>query len=142
MIYLEIAACRLTSLPPLAPIAPNLRVLNLNYNFLEDARPLAGLTRLRKLTLIGSRVKSTRALVGILKGMKDIEMIDFRYVPTLDGILSLVSRCVCTSVLLPRLRARATFFLKCGPVKVVREVSGQRKIGSALNGGCALHVPG
>ena len=42
--YLELAACRLTRLPAeLARLAPNLRNLNLNYNFVEDVRPLEGL---------------------------------------------------------------------------------------------------
>jgi len=58
---------------------PNVRVLNLNYNFLEDARPLEGLTRLRKLTIIGSRIKGTKQLIRVLKGMLDVEMLDFRY---------------------------------------------------------------
>ena len=81
LIYLELAACRVTALPSdMARLTPNLRVLNLNYNFLEDVRPLQGLTRLRKLTIIGSRVKSMRDFVKILRGMLDVEMLDFRYV--------------------------------------------------------------
>lgn len=81
LVYLELAACRLTSLPAdLARLAPNLRNLNLNYNFLEDVRPLEGLTRMRKLTIIGSRVKVTKQLVKMLRGMLDVEMLDFRYV--------------------------------------------------------------
>lgn len=59
---------------------PNLRVLNLNYNFVEDARPLEGLTRLKKLTLIGSRLKGTKPLIRILQRMPDVEMLDFRHV--------------------------------------------------------------
>ena len=55
-------------------------MLNLNYNFLEDVRPLEGLTRMRKLTIIGSRVKATRQFVRALRGMLDIEMLDFRWV--------------------------------------------------------------
>lgn len=82
MVYLELAACRLEELPvDLARFAPNLRVLNLNYNFLSDVAPLAGLTRLRKLTVIGSRLKSVKAVIRILRGMPDIEMVDFRMNP-------------------------------------------------------------
>ncbi|EIW81244.1 L domain-like protein [Coniophora puteana RWD-64-598 SS2] len=81
LVYLEVAACRLTSLPrDLAKLAPNLRVLNLNYNFLEDAQPLEGLTRLKKLTLIGSRLKGTKSLIRVLQRMPDAEMLDFRRV--------------------------------------------------------------
>lgn len=80
LVYLELAACRLTSLPEdMARLAPNLRVLNLNYNFLEDARPLGGLERLKKLTIIGSRLKGTKPLIRLLQGMPDVEMLDFRY---------------------------------------------------------------
>ncbi|KAF8073655.1 hypothetical protein FPV67DRAFT_1409515 [Lyophyllum atratum] len=81
LLYLEMAACRLTALPEdMARLVPNLRVLNLNYNFLEDARPLEGLTRLRKLTMIGSRLKGTKPVIRLLQRMPDVEMLDFRYV--------------------------------------------------------------
>lgn len=87
LVYLELAACRLTSLPPdLVRLAPNLRVLNLNYNFLEDARPLEGLTRLRKLTLIGSRLTGTKPLIRLLQRMPDVEMLDFRCVARLNAV--------------------------------------------------------
>lgn len=79
LVYLELAACRLTALPELSRFTPNLRVLNLNYNFLDDVRPLQSLTRLRKLTIIGSRVKAMRDFVRMLRGMLDVEMLDFRY---------------------------------------------------------------
>ncbi|THH28028.1 hypothetical protein EUX98_g6162 [Antrodiella citrinella] len=82
----ELAACRLTSLPgDFARLVPNLRVLNLNYNFLDDTRPLEGLTRVRKLTLIGSRVRTTKLLVRVVRGMPDIEMLDFRMNPCTLG---------------------------------------------------------
>lgn len=81
LVYLEVAACRFSVLPQnFSQLVPNLRVLNLNYNFLEDTRPLEGLTRLRKLTIIGSRLKSTKQLVRVLRGMLEIEMLDFRFV--------------------------------------------------------------
>lgn len=81
LVYLELAACRLITLPAdFARTVPNVRVLNLNYNFLEDPSPLEGLTRLRKLTIIGSRIKGAKQLVRVLRGMKDMEMIDFRQV--------------------------------------------------------------
>jgi Leucine-rich repeat (LRR) protein len=81
LIYLELAACRLSILPEgMAKLLPNLRVLNLNYNFLEDIRPLGGLRRLRKLTIIGSRLKSTKPLIRLVAEMPDAEMLDFRYV--------------------------------------------------------------
>ncbi|KAJ3568381.1 hypothetical protein NP233_g5760 [Leucocoprinus birnbaumii] len=86
MIYLEVAACRLTALPEdMGKLTPNLRVLNLNYNFLEDARPLEGLTRLEKLTIIGSRLKKTKPLIRLAQRMPDIVMLDFRMNPCTLG---------------------------------------------------------
>ncbi|KAI0078232.1 hypothetical protein K474DRAFT_1683878 [Panus rudis PR-1116 ss-1] len=86
LIYLELAACRLEQLPDeFARLVPNLRVLNLNYNFLEETRALEGLTRLRKLSIIGSRIAATKHLVRVLRGMEDIEMLDFRMNPCTLG---------------------------------------------------------
>ncbi|TFK40704.1 hypothetical protein BDQ12DRAFT_679886 [Crucibulum laeve] len=86
LVYLELAACRLTALPEgMSVLVPNLRVLNLNYNFLEDARPLEGLTRLQKLTIIGSRLKNTKPLIRLLQRMPDVEMLDFRMNPCTLG---------------------------------------------------------
>ena len=80
MIYLELAACRLSVLPAdLHTLIPNVRVLNLNYNFLTDAKPLEGLVRLKKLTMIGSRLKGTKTLLRALQKMPDMEMLDFRW---------------------------------------------------------------
>ncbi|KAJ8521073.1 hypothetical protein ONZ45_g2183 [Pleurotus djamor] len=79
-------ACRLTALPAeMGRMVPNLRVLNLNYNFLEDVSGLGGLGRLRKLTVIGSRLKSTKPVVKMLQGMPDVEMLDFRMNPCTLG---------------------------------------------------------
>ncbi|KXN88135.1 Septation initiation network scaffold protein cdc11 [Leucoagaricus sp. SymC.cos] len=86
MIYLEVAACRLTALPEdMGKLTPNLRVLNLNYNFLEDTRPLEGLTRLEKLTIIGSRLRKTKPLIRLVQRMPDIVMLDFRMNPCTLG---------------------------------------------------------
>jgi hypothetical protein len=80
LVYFELAACRLTKLPPeFAQLIPNVRVLNLNYNFLEDVKPLEGLSRVKKLTIIGSRVKGTKGLIKMAQGMPEAEMVDFRY---------------------------------------------------------------
>ena len=82
LVYLELAACRLTSFPPnFSNLVPNVRALNLNYNFLEtDAvcHGLSGLRRLRKLTVVGGRMASTKGLLKMLQSMPELEMIDFR----------------------------------------------------------------
>ena len=85
LIYLELAACRITSLPAnFSSLVPNVRSLNLNYNFLEAdevARSLSGLKRLRKLSLVGNRMSGTKSLFRMLNIMgQNIEMLDFRYV--------------------------------------------------------------
>ena len=80
LVYFELAACRLTSLPSnFSSLVPNVRVLNLNYNFLEEVGPLEGLNRMRKLSIIGSRVKGTKGLIRMVQRMGEIEMVDFRY---------------------------------------------------------------
>lgn len=80
LVYFELAACRLTSLPAnFSSLVPNVRVLNLNYNFLEEVGPLEGLRRMKKLSIIGSRVKGTKGLIRMVQRMGEIEMVDFRY---------------------------------------------------------------
>ncbi|KAG6900391.1 hypothetical protein C0993_011379 [Termitomyces sp. T159_Od127] len=84
--YLEAAGCRLTAVPAdMGRLVPNLRVLNLNYNFISDVRGLEGLGRLRKLSLVGSRVGSTRALVRLAGALGDAEELDFRMNPCTLG---------------------------------------------------------
>ncbi|KAL5482659.1 NUD1 [Sanghuangporus weigelae] len=90
LVYLELAACRLTSLPAeFSSLLPNIRALNLNYNFLESdeiVRGLVGLKRLRKLTIVGNRMTGTKVLVKMLSVMgQDIEMLDFRMNPCTLG---------------------------------------------------------
>lgn len=94
LIYLEVAACRLEELPPgLGRLVPSLRVLNLNYNFLEDVAGLEGLTRMNRLTLIGSRLKGTKPLIRVLQRMPELEMLDVRMNPcTLGWYLPLLVR--------------------------------------------------
>jgi protein NUD1 len=80
LVYVELAACKLSSLPDdLVELIPNVRVLNLNYNFLESVRALEGLRRLQKLTIIGSRLERTKGLIRLVKRLPDLEMLDFRY---------------------------------------------------------------
>ncbi|KAG6896716.1 hypothetical protein C0992_006553 [Termitomyces sp. T32_za158] len=77
--YLELAGCRLTALPEeMGRLVPNVRALNLNWNFLEDVRALEGLRRLRRLSIVGSRVASTRALIRLGEQLGEAEMLDFR----------------------------------------------------------------
>ena len=79
LVYLELAGCRISDLPSnLSALVPNVRVLNLNYNFIADVTPLNGLVRLKRLTLVGSRLKGTKSFLKALRNMPDIKMIDIR----------------------------------------------------------------
>ncbi|KAJ7366542.1 hypothetical protein DFH08DRAFT_834757 [Mycena albidolilacea] len=92
LVYLELANCRLATLPPgLATLTPNLRALNLNYNFLEDVRGLEGLARLRKLSVVGARLKGTKEIIRVVRGLPEVEVLDFRMNPcTLGWYLPLI----------------------------------------------------
>ncbi|GAA5985359.1 hypothetical protein JCM11641_006376 [Rhodosporidiobolus odoratus] len=99
LVYLELAMCQLTSLPTnLAAVIPNVRVLNVDYNFLDDLAPLAGLTRLTKLSAVGARLSKARPVANVLKSLVELETVDFRMnpftlafypplVPSSDGLL-------------------------------------------------------
>jgi hypothetical protein len=106
LLYLELASCRLTSLPSMfSSLVPNLRSLNLNYNFFSSSSAsevegkgekglivaLSGLTRLRRLSVIGSGVREIKTVLGAAKGMKEVEELDFRMNPcTLSWYLPLL----------------------------------------------------
>lgn len=77
--YLELAGCSLENLPKtFAESVPSLQVLNLNYNFLTDLAALVGLSSLRKLTVVGSRMTGTRALIRVVQKLPLLELVDFR----------------------------------------------------------------
>lgn len=79
LVYLELALCRLESLPlDLASLIPNVRSLNLNYNFLEGLEGLEGLQRVRKVEMVGNRLEGCRGMREALEGWKEIEIVDFR----------------------------------------------------------------
>ena len=83
LIYLEAAACSLTSWPrDMARRMPNLKILNLNYNYFENLNGLYGMTELRKLTIVGGRLggSGAKGVVGALRGMTSLEEIDLRSV--------------------------------------------------------------
>lgn len=80
LVYLEAAACGLTSWPTdFAARVPNLHILNINYNFLSDLDGLAGLVRLRKLMAVGNRLGSQRYADGLHSA--PLEELDLRMNP-------------------------------------------------------------
>lgn len=85
LVYLEAAACNLTSWPAdLAARVPNLRILNVNYNFLPDLDGLDGLAFIRKLMAVGNRLGggSKGGAVRGLKGLSSLEEVDLRMNPS------------------------------------------------------------
>ena len=79
LVYIEMAACKLSSLPPnFSSFAPNVRSLNLNYNFFSDVTNLGGLKHLTKLSVVGSRLEATKPVMRMLKTLPRLEMLDLR----------------------------------------------------------------
>jgi Leucine-rich repeat (LRR) protein len=64
---LDIAACTLKSLPgDFALSFPNLKVLNLNFNSVDDVEPLVGMNCLARLMIVGNRLSRMRRVCQIL----------------------------------------------------------------------------
>jgi len=79
LVYLEVVRCEIRELPAnLAVLIPNVRTLNLNFNFISNVQPLQGLARLRKLSLVGSHVQGTKSLIKCVRKMTELELVDFR----------------------------------------------------------------
>lgn len=77
--YLELAGTQLTSLPAnFGFLMSNVRVINLNYNAISDLSPLRGILRLKKLFLVGNRVKSLRKLADIMLQLPGLQELDLR----------------------------------------------------------------
>ncbi|KAH0536403.1 hypothetical protein FGG08_006728 [Glutinoglossum americanum] len=84
--YLELASAGLTTLPlQFGNMAPNVRVLNLNFNALKDIRPLQGILRLKKLLLAGNRLVRLRKTTGVLTKFKSLSKVDLRNNPLTVG---------------------------------------------------------
>ncbi|BGP50011.1 Protein nud1 [Rhodotorula kratochvilovae] len=82
LVYLELAMCQLTSLPAdFASVVPNVRVLNLDFNFISDLAPLTGLTRLTKLSVVGARLAKARPVAAVLATLTELESVDLRMNP-------------------------------------------------------------
>lgn len=83
LLYLELAMCQCQNLPAdFATLIPNIRTLNLNYNFIKDLSPLMNLRRLERLSVVGSRIKSVdRGLLAVLESLPELELLDLRQNP-------------------------------------------------------------
>jgi len=80
LIYLEVAACSLSTWPSdVRAFAPNLEILNVNYNFLQNLDGIQDLVRLRKLSCVGAKLgEGSRGVMRGLKGLSSLEEVDLR----------------------------------------------------------------
>lgn len=87
LVYLELSACQLTHLPEdLAEMAPNLRSLNLDHNLISTLPSLAGMGRLKRLSLVGCRVRRSKALIAAVRGLGELQVLDCRTNPCTLGL--------------------------------------------------------
>lgn len=87
LVYLELSACQLTHLPEdLAEMAPNLRSLNLDHNLISTLPSLAGMVRLKRLSLVGCRVRRSKALIAAVRGLGELQVLDCRTNPCTLGL--------------------------------------------------------
>ena len=76
LVYIEAAACNLRALPrDMARTMPSLKVLNINYNYLENLDGLAGLKSLRKISVVGNRLGGSGGK-AVMRGLKDISTLE------------------------------------------------------------------
>lgn len=67
---------------------PGLRVLNLNYNFLDHLDGLSGMTGLRRVTVVGNRLGGSTTGAKVMRGLKGLtglEEVDLRMNPSTLG---------------------------------------------------------
>ncbi|KAI5806683.1 hypothetical protein DFH27DRAFT_354001 [Peziza echinospora] len=84
--YLELAGVQLTTLQAnFGHLVSNVRVLNLNYNAISDLKPLFGIVRLKKLLLVGNRIRSMRKIAGVLECFPSLSFLDLRSNPLTLG---------------------------------------------------------
>lgn len=87
LVYLELSACQLTQLPAdLAEMAPNLRSLNLDHNLISTLPSLSGMQRLKRLSLVGCRVKKSKSIITAVRGLTELSVLDCRTNPCTLGL--------------------------------------------------------
>lgn len=84
---LELASTGLQNLSPDFGLrCPNLRELNLNYNAVRDLRPLLGIMKLQRLSLVGNRVSRLRRTAAVIDRLgEELLGIDLRNNPLTTG---------------------------------------------------------
>ncbi|WPH04473.1 Hypothetical protein R9X50_00736400 [Acrodontium crateriforme] len=84
--HLELASVGLNSLPDDFGLRmPNLRTLNLNFNAIQDVRPLLNIQKLNHLSICGNRIKRLRKSVATFAKMTALRSLDMRDNPITQG---------------------------------------------------------
>lgn len=89
LVYLELAACQLETLPSgFASLFPELHQLNLDHNLFSrlPARAFEGINKLKRVSLVGCRLRSTRVLVEAFEGCDALSVLDTRMNPATLGL--------------------------------------------------------
>ncbi|KAI8955921.1 hypothetical protein F4801DRAFT_527358 [Xylaria longipes] len=77
--YLELANCGLQSLAPdVGQLMPNLRVVNINFNAIDDLWPLRYIPRLKKLLAVGNRLSEAGKVANSLAEFPHLSRLDLR----------------------------------------------------------------
>ncbi|KAI0407095.1 hypothetical protein F4802DRAFT_555693 [Xylaria palmicola] len=77
--YLELANCGLESLAPdIGQLMPNLRMLNINFNAIDDLWPLRYIPRLKKLLAVGNRLSEAGRVANTLAEFPHLSRLDLR----------------------------------------------------------------
>lgn len=83
---LELSSTGLQELPAtFGQQAPNVRVLNLNFNRLDDLRPLLNIKRLTTLLVAGNRLSRLRKSFAVLSKLSSLTKLDLRNNPLTVG---------------------------------------------------------
>ncbi|OTB03486.1 hypothetical protein M426DRAFT_32606, partial [Hypoxylon sp. CI-4A] len=95
--YLELANCGLQSLPKdLGQLMPNLRVLNLNMNAIDNITALRYIPRLKKLLAAGNRLADAGQVADVLAGFPHLSRLDLRDNPATLGFYAPIQALVPT----------------------------------------------
>ncbi|KAI1825198.1 hypothetical protein F4861DRAFT_209676 [Xylaria intraflava] len=77
--YLELANCGLQFLAPdIGHLMPNLRMLNINFNAIDDLWPLRSIPRLKKFLAVGNRVADAGKAACTLAEFPHLSRLDLR----------------------------------------------------------------
>ncbi|KAF2483001.1 hypothetical protein BDY17DRAFT_139362 [Neohortaea acidophila] len=106
--HLELASAGLQELPSDFGLrVPNVRTLNLNFNNLQDIRPILNILNLEGLSVCGNRLQRLRKSVATFGKMPMLRALDVRDNPLTHGLYANLASTICRHTSLIR-RVRDT----------------------------------